>query len=212
VSSEPRIDIIFASESPRALILRRGPSDWVHVLNWHTDTDLITLGAWFHGRIYPAKCALSPDGELLLHFAACYRKTKSWPFGFAWTAINKPPWITALVRWPQSDTWGGGGSFNDNRSLFLNCTRWRHWFFRRGRIPQDFSIQFAGSCDPMAIASPNRPTTWFDSTTGVDQQGHTFTLQSNCLIRNSGSHAVQVVDFSNMSPEPRASPLHARAW
>jgi hypothetical protein len=211
VAVEPRIDILFAAESPQALILRRGPSDWVHVLTWDTSTDVVTRGAWFHGRIDASRCSLSPDGQLLIYFAVCHRKTSRWPLGFAWTAISKPPWLTALVRWTQSDTWAGGGSFCGNSSVLLNFSKWRHWVLRRGHIPKTFTVFFAPKSSSNSSATLPAKCS-YDNAVGFDQQGLGFALQNTCLVRQAGDKIVKIVDFSNMSPDPQPSPQSARVW
>jgi hypothetical protein len=61
-------------------------------------------------------CDLSPDGELLVYFATSYLKPLR-----TWTAVSRPPYLTALALWPKGDAWGGGGLFRDNRTLQLNC-------------------------------------------------------------------------------------------
>jgi hypothetical protein len=65
----PRLFVIFAERAHEAVIFRRGPSRWHHVIRWNTKDDTFFRGAWFKGRIYPEKCDLSPDGDLLLYFA-----------------------------------------------------------------------------------------------------------------------------------------------
>jgi hypothetical protein len=47
-----RLFVITARDEPTAVILRRGPSDWYHVIQWHTCRDAFVHGAWFKGRIY----------------------------------------------------------------------------------------------------------------------------------------------------------------
>jgi len=211
VSVEPHIDIVFATDSPKAVILRRGPSDWVHVLAWDTSTDVVTRGAWFHGRIYASRCSLSPDGELLIYFATCHRKTSRWPFGFAWTAISKPPWLTALVRWTQSTTWAGGGTFCGNNSVLLNFSQWRNWVLRRGHIPKSFTILFAPK-GSSANSAPLPAKCAYDNAVGIDHQGLGFAFQDSCLVRQHGDKVVKIIDLSNMSPDPQPSPQCARVW
>jgi len=89
----------------------------VLLIHWRTDTDEFEEGQWLKGRIYERRCDLSPDGSLLVYFAATHKK----PFG-TWTAISKPPFLTALALWPKGDAWGGGGLFESKDSLLLN-----HW-------------------------------------------------------------------------------------
>ena len=211
MSVEPRIDILFAAESPRALILRRGPSDWVHVLTWDTATDVVTRGAWFHGRIDASRSSLSPDGQFFIYFAVCHRKTSRWPFDFAWTAISKPPWLTALVRWPQSDTWGGGGSFCANKTVLLNFSKWRHWAMRRGHVPKTFTVLFAPKSSSNGFGTV--PVKYsYDNAVGIDQQGRGFALQNARLVRQTGDKIVEIVDLSDMPPDPQPSPQSVRMW
>jgi len=121
VSSPANLYILMARRTARAVILRRGPSKWVQVILWHTDSDTFIHGQWFHGRIYEQSCDLSPDGELFIYFALkINRHTLHDPLHtFAWTAISKPPYLTALVLWPQGNTNGGGGSFLDEHTIKL---------------------------------------------------------------------------------------------
>ena len=97
------------------MVFRRGPSKRVLLVLWHTDTDQFYEGQWFKGRIYERRCDLSPDGQRLVYFAADYKK----PY-FSWTAISKPPFLTALALWPKGDGWGGGGLFKSEKEIHLN--------------------------------------------------------------------------------------------
>ena len=64
-----RLFVIPARDVAKAVIIRRGPSAWHHLIAWDTKRDVFEHGAWFRGRIYPERCDLSPDGELFLYFA-----------------------------------------------------------------------------------------------------------------------------------------------
>lgn len=72
------------------------------------------MGQWFKGRIYERRCDLSPSGEKLIYFAAKYRSPL-----YTWTAVSRPPFLTALLLWPKGDAWGGGGLFNNERTIGL---------------------------------------------------------------------------------------------
>ena len=109
-----RLYAILARESHRAVIFRRGPSKQVLLISWNTDTDTFTEGQWLKGRIYERRCDLSPDGELLLYFAASWKE----PYQ-SWSAISRPPYLTALALWPQGHAWGGGGLFLSDRHVAL---------------------------------------------------------------------------------------------
>lgn len=113
--SQARIYAILARDTPLAIVFRRGPSKKVLLSTWNTATDAIEYGQWLKGRIYERRCDLSPKGDLLLYFAASFRK----PY-YSWTAISRPPFLTALALWPKGDCWGGGGHFLNDDQIGLN--------------------------------------------------------------------------------------------
>lgn len=119
-----RLFVILARAAPLAVIVRRGPSQWAQLILWHTDSDTFEPGQWFHGRIYERRCDLSPDGTLFVYFVnKITRHTIADPeYTYAWSAVSKPPYLTALALWPKGDCWHGGGLFEDDRTLWLN-----HW-------------------------------------------------------------------------------------
>jgi len=65
-----RIDVLFAAEARRAVILRRGPKTHYQLIAWDLSNDTFTCGQWMKGlvRLYD----LSPDGRLLIYWAAQY--------------------------------------------------------------------------------------------------------------------------------------------
>src|SRR5205085_2662950 len=78
-------------------------------------------GQWLHGRVYEDRCDLSPDGAFFLYFARQDRRgAVEAGYGYAWTALSRPPYFTALALWPQRSTWLGGGVFEGRRTLLLN--------------------------------------------------------------------------------------------
>src|SRR5688572_25493249 len=68
----PRLALVRAAAAPVAVIFRRGPSKYVEVIRWDLERDVFVRGQWFRGRIYDRRSDLSPDGELLVYFAAKY--------------------------------------------------------------------------------------------------------------------------------------------
>ncbi len=111
-----------ARAAPIAAVFRKGPTRWVQVLLWHTDRDEFQEGQWFHGRIYERRCDLSPSGKFLVYFAnkITGRTIRDTEYTYAWTAVSKPPYLTALALWPKGDTWHGGGLFESETHLWLN--------------------------------------------------------------------------------------------
>jgi hypothetical protein len=94
----------------------------VEVVAWDTQRDAFEHGAWFHGRIYQRRSDLSPDGTKLVYFASKFssQTLKDKEYTYAWTAVSKVPYLTALALWPKGDCWWGGGLFRDNYTVFLN--------------------------------------------------------------------------------------------
>jgi hypothetical protein len=116
-----RLWVYLARDAPIGAILRRGPKEWVQMNHWDTKNDIFTPGQWFHGRLYPKRGGLSPDGKLLIYFAAKYHRPHNPPTSYRmWTAICKPPYYTALYFAPDFDTYGGGGLFLDDHAALLN--------------------------------------------------------------------------------------------
>lgn len=117
-----RVFFLLARQAPVGVIFRRGPSDWVEVVKWNTDRDTFEVGQWFHGRIYERRSDLNPDGSLLIYFAnkINLRTLADREYTKAWTAISRPPYLTALALWPKGDCWHGGGLFDTNTCLVLN--------------------------------------------------------------------------------------------
>src|SRR5689334_10667690 len=114
MSSKPstRLYVLLARKAPIGVVFRRGPSKQVLLLSWNTETHEIRKGQWLKGRIYEHRCDLSPSGEKLIYFAANQRQPM-----YSWTAVSRPPFLTALALWPKGDAWGGGGLFENERTL-----------------------------------------------------------------------------------------------
>jgi hypothetical protein len=117
----PRLSLLQARDAEVAVVFRRGPSKWVEVIRWNTRHDDFERGHWFHGRIYPRRSDLSPDGEHLVYLASKFsRRSIADGYTYAWTAVSRPPWLTALALWPKGNCWWGGGQFLSNRRILLN--------------------------------------------------------------------------------------------
>lgn len=103
--SPPRLHVIPAADS--AIVIRRGPSRWTHLLRWRLDPPEVEPGAWFGGRLYPRRCAVSADGALLGYFAIS-GKPPPWD---SYLAVSKAPWLHALAAWHWGSTWHWGCEF-----------------------------------------------------------------------------------------------------
>jgi hypothetical protein len=110
-----RIFGVTARAAPRVVLIRRGPSKRVLLITWDTAKHEFHAGQWLKGRIYEERCDLSPSGERFIYLAANHKR----PI-YAWTAVSRPPFLTALTLWPNLGTWGGGGLFESERVIQLN--------------------------------------------------------------------------------------------
>jgi hypothetical protein len=131
---------IAARRAPVAVIFRRGPSKQVLLVKWHLDSDKLEYGQWLKGRIYERRCDLSPSGNLLIYFAASFK-----PPLYSWTAISKPPFLTALAFWPKGDTWGGGGIFESETFVQLNHRPEQHVLAHGFRLKNNMRVAPYGS-------------------------------------------------------------------
>lgn len=105
-----------ASQSPLALVIRRGPSKWWHFLLWDRDTGVISPGSWFNGMLYPHRCDLAPHGDWMVMLAFMGAGNPC-----AWTALCRPPNARAVCFWPQASAKYGGGFFDARQPvLWLN--------------------------------------------------------------------------------------------
>lgn len=156
-AASARLYVLLARKSPLAVIFRRGPSSQVLTLAWNTSDDTIRPGQWFRGRIYERRCDLSPSGEKLIYFAAKHRP----PYG-TWTAVSRPPYLTALALWPKGDAWGGGGLFANERTIELNHPASQSALAPEFRLPKTISVvphgklSGAGEDDPLLSARLSR--------------------------------------------------------
>jgi hypothetical protein len=112
----PTLELIHAASAPISVILRRGPSKHVCCILWNRARDEFEVGQWLRGRIHAHKSNLSPDGTHLVYAAIDPRSARTYS---RWTAISRPPFLTALALWPHRTTWVGGGRFLDPRHYYL---------------------------------------------------------------------------------------------
>ena len=116
----PRLYFIVAREAPMAVVFRRGPTKQVELLTWNLRSDELTAGQWLKGRIYERKCDLSPKGDLLVYFAAKWEARRD--AEASWTAVSRPPYLTALALWFSGNVTRGGGVFDSGLQLRLDAS------------------------------------------------------------------------------------------
>ena len=190
--------VIPARDEPVAVILRRGPSRWYHVILWDTRRDWFTHGAWFKGRIYEDKCDLSPDGRLFLYNVHSGSRVEP-GFTHTWTAISRPPWLHALVLWPHLSTYDGGGRFTGLRTVWGISAAGTHPDFP---LPAN-RLQFADAPPPPRETNAIVPgSDW----SGQDHAGHVIYCRAYALYRRIKRKDLVVADFSDLTPDPQPAP------
>ena len=113
-----RLYVLVATHAPLALVVRRGPSRWWHLLKWDLERLTLEPGAWLAGTLYPRRSDISPDGRLFGYFAL----RGSPPPWDTYFAVSKAPWLTALAAWRTGGTWTGGCQFfGDGRLAIGGC-------------------------------------------------------------------------------------------
>lgn len=199
-----RLFVIPARDAPFAVILRRGPSKWYHLIRWQTERDAFEEGAWFHGRIYEERCDLSPDGSLFVYF--CHGGALRPGYTDAWTAVSRAPWLYALGLWPWGSTWGGGGRFLDNRRLKLHVNM---------RVATHPDHPATGLKILEGDAEYHRSTGEVEGADwcGHDHQGHLVYCRGGKLFRHGKGRDGQdkeLADFNSLRPNPRPAPDWAK--
>jgi hypothetical protein len=154
-----RLTVLLARSASLGVIFRRGPSKWVQLIKWNTRKDTFEYGQWFHGRIYEGRSDLSPSGSLLIYFASKFSKKTlaDKEYTYAWSAVSRPPFLTALALWPKGDCWHGGGLFVAEHALFLNHREARpHPDHLPKRLRVTANPQATGEDDPILIPRMER--------------------------------------------------------
>jgi hypothetical protein len=192
-----KLFVIPAKTEPTAVILRRGPSAWYHVIQWATRRDVFVHGAWIKGRIYDERCDISPDGRLLLYFIHQGSRFNT-EFTDSWTAVSRVPWLHALAVWPQGTTYNGGGRFIDNWTIALRGV-WKPPLekFPLGRI------RVIEAETPLQQATENVPDAdWC----GRDHDDRIVFTRAGCLFRRTNGKDALIADFMELKPDPHAAP------
>ncbi len=222
-----RLYVLVAAKAPVALVLRRGPSEWWHLLHWDLTTLNVTPGAWFHGNLYPRRCDISADGRLFGYFAL-KRSHSEWPD--AYFAVSKTPWLEALAAWKTGGTWTWGCQFSEDGKLNIRACMYEHPF--HGDYPAGFSIgsmetdwpkrdvwneikrgwRVAAEDDPLVASVPgepnlvlrhDRPARGVGVALGLIHRGHDF--------KQRGIEGVQIEYFLQGTPAD-VTPLPEAVW
>ena len=199
----PRLFVIVASQADEAVIFRKGPADWCHIIRWNTLDDTFNRGAWIKARIYAERCDLSPNGKLLLYFALKGGLFDT-SYKMSHTAVSRMPWLQALVLWPEGDTWGGGGRFSTNSHVVLRSS-----WLKTHEDHADPLITFSqGAVDHHRSSGEVDGAEW----SGRDHSGRVIFTRDGRVFRFSKSgEELELADFRDLKPDPRPAPESAGA-
>ena len=147
--SSTRCYAIIARQAPTAVIFRRGPSAMVQLLKWNLTDDTFEHGQWLNGRIYERRADVSPSGKYVIYFAAKFKGPMT-----SWTAISKPPYLTAVALWEGMGAWGGGGLFEDETHVQLNHSATRMRLSDTFSLPDSLKVTPCGENSGSGEDSP----------------------------------------------------------
>lgn len=200
VNQVARLFVITARDAPVAVIVRRGPSAWAHLVLWQMQSDTFTPGAWFRGRIYEEKCDLSPDGELFVYAVHQGRRLRT-DYTDSWTAVSRPPWLHALALWPMGTTYGGGGRFVDRRRLVLRGVSAPH----PEHLPNGLQIE-NGAPELRSSTNEVEGADW----SGRDANNALIFARDGRIYRRLGRIDRELLDLRDAQPDPRPAPEWAK--
>lgn len=201
----PKLFVIPASDVDSAIVVRRGPKSWHHLISWNTRDDIFTHGAWIKGTIHCERCDLSPNGQLFLYSIFHPRAART-ELTSAYTAISRPPWLYAIAVQPCGTMYGGGGRFLTDNTL----TTGPFYSFspktgQLGHKIRCLKIEYSNTnYREIAVEVPGAD--W----SGRDRRGRVIFTRGGGLFRRNKSVDELVGDFREQVLNPQPSPPWAR--
>lgn len=114
-----RLHVLLARDAPFGVVIRRGPTRMACTIGWNRATDEFQLGQWLRGRLYEECCDLTPDGGHFMYYVNRYRGYMDYE---AYTAISRPPFLTAVVWAAGIGRCTNGGIFTCNNRYWIECS------------------------------------------------------------------------------------------
>jgi hypothetical protein len=191
-----RLHLVFASQAHVALIVRRGPTRWFHIIRWDYDRNNFDHGSWFYGRIYEQSCRISPDGRWFVYFAANHSQRTRRQLGVnSWYAVGRLPWLKALWISPEGSTYHvrqrfvAPGTPEYEHGLVVDALRNRY------RLAHD---------TPFVPEELVPDADW----SGHDLRGRVIYCQGGRIFRQAAKGDDQLIaDFSDLRPPARGRQL-----
>lgn len=213
-----RLHLYFARDVPKAVILRQGPSRQFRMILWDRRDDSFEDGQWTKNKVYPERCAISPDARHFLYFML----DGQWSSAAegAYTALSRPPFWTALALFPEGSTWGGGGDFLDAKHYYANggadiigrddgLVR-----LRRVGATKDCpsGLRYPGGAPfaPSAVRDKEHDPIQERAPGPSDHPLDRYDTQGGCLFRREGGEMTLIGDFTEMTFERIRAPYDWR--
>lgn len=210
----PRLQCIPVTEAPIVLVFRRGPSDWFHLLRWHLDSGALEHGVWVRKKLFPGRCDVSSDGELLSFYLSGnidggYR---------VFAGVSRSPWLHPLVSWEEKDTWGRGYSFATGTRSFAFGDPLEHCVDGQTLIMQiNDSVSFinerrrgwteAPDCQPQTAGD-----VWDAKRELILQRSSPASTGALRLISKPGSREINYPDYQLVSSNGESVQLMNAVW
>jgi len=142
----PKIRGYVAAEKHRIVLLYRKSNKVTYLisLDYQRHKEYVQVGSRFYGRIYPNRCDISPDGTYFLYFAMGGSQKNYDKRLYCWTGICMPPSLSANMLFAHGDTWGGGGRFIDDRTIFISPGMYPDFDKTQNFQFDKYKIAFAG--------------------------------------------------------------------
>lgn len=145
----PKIRGYTASKQNKIVFLYRRSNKvtYLVLLNYQPGKESIQIGSRFYGRIYPNRCDIAPDGSYFLYFAMGKSQKQYNKKLYCWTGICIPPYINAKMLFAHNDTWGGGGRFIDDETIFIKRGMYPQFDLEKNYEIGRYQITFSGKYD-----------------------------------------------------------------
>ncbi len=87
----------FAKSAPVCIILRRGPSRYILMIKWHTDTDVFEVGQWILGRVEELTMTKTGSHAAFNVYGGKFKQLNQAPNHGQYSVVCRPPFFTALL-------------------------------------------------------------------------------------------------------------------
>ncbi len=151
----PKIRGYIAEKENIIVLLYRRTTKVSYLLYFKYDreNEKLILGSRFYGKFYPNRCDLSADGKYFLYFAMGQSQKEYKEKLYCWTAICKPPLLKANILFKHNDTWGGGGRFIDNKTIFIDSGMYPEFDLSKEKRFDQYKITYNGRIEDNGWAS-----------------------------------------------------------